>query len=146
MSRFNGSVLRRFAAALMVITALAAIGLSGCAARMPYLVHPGAVNEVDSRAYDGLLFTKGVLRKADQDPPTQSAVISMVASLRRAHVIAYTDWTLYRAAFLAGQPIGELESNLKSSTKKMNSLASSPSLASFRVDDSGPVLDPLEGK
>lgn len=49
-----------------VIVLLAACLQLGCAKNQPYVPHPGAVDEFDSRAYDALLVWRGALDEAKQ--------------------------------------------------------------------------------
>lgn len=109
------------------------VATTGCAVRSaPYVVHPNAVNELDSRTYDALLFAKGMLDEADRKPPTQAVLISMIANLRKVHDVAKADWQLYRAAVKAGRPAADLEVAVKSSAAALNAVVTAPDLASFR--------------
>jgi hypothetical protein len=60
-------------------------GLTGCVGRSHYIMHPGAVNEFDSRTYDALLFVKGILNSWDSSPTQSEALAPAIDVLRRAH-------------------------------------------------------------
>jgi len=95
-----------------VLFCLALAGMAGCALRSSnYVIHPAAVNAVDSRTYDALLFSVGMLNEATRQAPKTAAVLSAVDSLRRAHPIAVANWTLARAAFQAGAQAAAAQSS-----------------------------------
>ena len=82
--------------------------LSGCAAH--FTIHPGALNQTDSAAYDALLIAETAISEARQDLQTGALPDSTKAALNSliiAYNIARESWLTYRGAVATNVTPGE---------------------------------------
>ena len=82
---------------VLLLSALA-LPLQACAAH--YAVHPGALNTVDSAAYDTLLVAKAAIDAARADHQSSPELNTLVASYN----VARESWLSYRAALSTNVP------------------------------------------
>jgi hypothetical protein len=108
---------------------------TGCAAQ--YRVHPGALNQTDSAAYDTLLIAETVIDQARLDyqnqklPPRAKDALN---TLIQSYTVARESWLTYRGVLATNIPPGEyireLSKNLSDLTNAIRALRESAASAS----------------
>jgi hypothetical protein len=87
--------------AILLVLALA-IPLSSCA--MHYTVHPGALNQTDSVAYDALLIAEATIDQARQFPLDDEEATAALDTLIKSYNLARESWLTYRGAISTNVP------------------------------------------
>ena len=86
---------------ILIVLALV-IPLSACA--MKYTVHPGALNQTDSVAYDALLIAETTIDQARQAPLDDDNAAAALDTLIKSYNLARESWLTYRGAITTDVP------------------------------------------
>lgn len=93
------------AAGILVAIIVFGILLAGCAAKKPYVIHPGAVDVTDSKMYDSLLIWYGAIQQAKDEfnsghlPASSKTVINKAGE-------AYNTMRAIRLSYKAARAAG----------------------------------------
>jgi len=122
-----GSRIPELKALLIVLLAPLLVASTACAAR--YTVHPGALNTVDSAAYDTLLIAETAIdqsRMAYQSGQLPSDAKDSLDTLVGSYNAARDSWLTYRGAIATNAPSGQymeqLNKNLSDLTSAIRAL------------------------
>jgi len=95
----------RFAGLVLILPLL--LSTSACAAH--YTIHPGALNQTDSAAYDALLIAETVIDQARTDYKSgqlPGSTKEALDTLIKSYNVARESWLTYRGAVATNVPAG----------------------------------------
>ena len=111
----------------LVLLLLIAVSLSTAACAAQYKVHPGALNPIDSAAFDTLLIAETTIDQARmgyQAGQLPSDAKDALNTLIQSYTIARESWLIYRGALANNAPpdVQELAKNLSDLTNAIRAL------------------------